>query len=55
MAWFSEVRDRPILGDGLGLLATDPATVPFRGHFEYRWKVYTDLRKTIQAAHPPKT
>jgi len=42
------VRDRPIIGDGLGLLSTDPATVPFRGHFEYRWKVYTDLRKTIQ-------
>eukprot|EP00438_Fugacium_kawagutii_P001534 Skav207812 [mRNA] locus=scaffold381:408122:425879:+ [translate_table: standard] len=42
------VRDRPIVGDGLGLLATDPATLPFRGHFEYRWKVYTDLRKSIQ-------
>ena len=42
------VRDRPIVGDGLGLLRSDPATVPFRGHFEYRWKVYTELRKTIQ-------
>ncbi|CAK9032738.1 Pullulanase 1 [Durusdinium trenchii] len=42
------VRDRPIRGNGLGLLESDPATVPFRGHLEYRWKVYTDLRKSIQ-------
>ncbi|CAE7426435.1 SBE1, partial [Symbiodinium pilosum] len=40
------LRERPVVGDGLGLL-TDPACVPFRGHFEYRWKVYTDLRKHI--------
>jgi len=41
------LRERPIVGDGMGLVAADPACVPFRGHFEYRWKVYTDLRKHI--------
>ncbi|CAE7467622.1 PU1 [Symbiodinium microadriaticum] len=41
------LRERPIVGDGMGLVAADPACVPFKGHFEYRWKVYTDLRKHI--------
>lgn len=43
-------QDRPIVGDGLGLLESDPGTVNFRGHFEYRWRVYTDLRQRISDA-----
>ncbi|CAE7565746.1 SBE1 [Symbiodinium natans] len=42
-----QLRERPVVGDGLGLVVADPSCVPFRGHFEYRWKVYSDLRKHI--------
>ncbi|CAJ1444413.1 unnamed protein product, partial [Effrenium voratum] len=48
LAFAPSLRDRPIVGDGLGLLKVDEACVPFKAHFEYRWKVYTDLRQSIK-------
>eukprot|EP00930_Biecheleria_cincta_P021508 TRINITY_DN15926_c0_g3_i1.p1 TRINITY_DN15926_c0_g3~~TRINITY_DN15926_c0_g3_i1.p1 ORF type:complete len:1787 (-),score=284.53 TRINITY_DN15926_c0_g3_i1:107-5446(-) len=42
--------ERPIRGDGLGLLATDSACGPFHGHFEYRWKTYIDLRNSVKSS-----